>query len=197
MKKIDMNKQKKSNAIYKAAIKVFAKKGFHKAKITEIAELADVADGTIYTYYKDKNDLFISVFSTLIEEKLKIITREIMSEETAIARLHKFFNLQLDMLVSDKTYSRMLIQEMKQNPLFYTKFPDFKPVSIYINFLKDLIKQAIDEGSIRKINPHTAAIMIFGSIDFALTEWLLNKNVSDMETLKSEILDIMHNGFKN
>jgi len=196
IKKKERNKRKKLEAIYSAAIKVFAKKGFYNSKIKDIASKANIADGTIYLYFNNKDDLFIKVFTKMIDEKLAYIDTKVKNELTSIAKLHKFFELKLELIKSDKAYAKFFIQEMRQNSLFYSKFPDFKPVSIFIEYLEKIIIDCIDEGSIREINPHTTAIVIFGSVEFAMTDYILNKQEFDIDQFKNEIIDLLHNGFK-
>ena len=196
LSKNELNKQKKLKSIYSAAVKIFSKNGYYNSKISQIAEQANVADGTIYLYFKNKDDLFIKVFTNLIESKLKYINKELSKEVNSLNKLHRFFELKLELIKKDKAYTKFFIQEMRQNSLFYTKFPDFKPVSMFVNYLETLIEDCILEGSIRKVNPHIAAIVIFGSVEFAITDFVLNKIEFDIQKFKNEMIDILHNGFK-
>ena len=194
--KVLVNKAKKNEAIHKAAIQLFSKYGFQKTKLNEVAHLAGVADGTVYLYYKDKEDLFIRVFSQMVEEKLDKIKKKLEKEVKAIDKLHQFFNLQMNIFTSDKAYVKFFVLEFRQSSAFYRKYPEFQPLKSYTDFLTELLTQCIEEGSVRKVNPKTAAYMIFGCIEFVLTEWTIHGQEVNLEDLKEQILDILHNGFK-
>lgn len=82
IKKVDQNKAKKKKAIFESAIENFAKNGFHNTSMSDIAKSAGVADGTLYLYYKNKDDLMIKVFNEMVDEKLELIQEAIKDEKT-------------------------------------------------------------------------------------------------------------------
>ncbi|HPI74221.1 MAG TPA: TetR/AcrR family transcriptional regulator, partial [bacterium] len=99
----------KRERILKAAIKVFARDGFFLAKVEEIAKVADVATGTIYLYFENKDDLMISIFE---EEMLPIIEhmrQELTAHESATDKLIVFINQHLN-LIQDHPDMAQLMQ---------------------------------------------------------------------------------------
>src|SRR5512134_1935989 len=77
----------KRQRILQAAVKVFARKGYHGAKVAEIARRANVADGTIYLYFRNKEDILVSLFDEVMLEHLARGREELRAISGAPARL--------------------------------------------------------------------------------------------------------------
>lgn len=191
------NKSNKRKAIFRAAIENFARNGFYETKMSEIAKEAKVADGTIYLYYKNKDELFIKVFEEMIDDKLNAIKAVVDLESNALTKLHKFFSLHIELFTDSPSYTKFFVQEIRQSPDFYTRYPEFKPIKNYLQYLEELIQEAIQQGLVRPLNVHLVARMIYGSIDFLLTEWALNNDNFSLETVHEIVIDLLHNGMKS
>ncbi len=189
-------KAKNRKAIVKAAIEIFAQKGFHNAKITDIAKSANLADGTIYLYFENKDDLLIQSFLESVEDKLLQIQTKIELEKTAIEKLYKFLDYHIEVFTTNPYVVKFIVKELRQSPEFYEKYPSFAPLKNYLKFLKDICLEAMEEGSIRKVNPDSLSRLIFGTIDFVLMEWSLGNEEISLKDTTREIIDILHNGLK-
>ncbi|MDP8268905.1 MAG: TetR/AcrR family transcriptional regulator [Candidatus Tenebribacter davisii] len=186
----------KREAIIKAAIEVFSYKGFHKAKISHIAKLADVADGTMYLYFKNKEHLLVSAFDELTENILIDMKSTISLEKTALDRLSKFIDLHVDIFTEKPEIARFLAIELRQSPDFYESYPAYNPLKEYISFIEILIIDAIEEKSIRAIDPKALTLIIFGTIDFLLTEWSTKNQSFLLQEMKDKIVDIIRWGIR-
>src|SRR5262245_6867838 len=92
----------KRGRILDAAIKVFAAEGFYNAKVSQIAQLAGVADGTIYLYFKSKDDLLINLFEDRMEQVNANLREAIATESTAVARLRRIVKLHLELVEQNR-----------------------------------------------------------------------------------------------
>src|SRR4029077_18593957 len=88
----------KRQRILQAAVKVFARKGYHGAKVSEIARRADVADGTIYLYFRNKEDILVSLFDEVMAEQLESKRHEVIDLVGAPARLLRIAEQHLELL---------------------------------------------------------------------------------------------------
>lgn len=91
---------------------------------------------------------------------------------------------------------RFFVQEVRQSPEFYDRFPDFHPINKYLSLLEDLIKECVDKGYMKQIDPVLAAKILYGSIDFILSEWSLRKDNLPLKNIYKNVIDIFHNGMK-
>lgn len=190
---------KKSNrrkAIILAAIKVFAQKGFHVTKISDIAKVANVADGTIYLYFENKDDLLIKCFEEMITDLLNRAQARLLLVEDKVERIVKFLDMHIEFCENNPHAAKLLIIELRQSPEFYKKYPQFWPVSNYLGYLNNLCKEAMESNRIRKIDPELLTTIIFGSLDFSMTTWLLSKNKIDLNKIKEGISDIIYKGLE-
>ncbi|MDD3501214.1 MAG: TetR/AcrR family transcriptional regulator [Candidatus Cloacimonadales bacterium] len=196
IKKVDQNKAKKKKAIFESAIENFAKNGFHNTSMSDIAKSAGVADGTLYLYYKNKDDLMIKVFNEMVDEKLELIQEAIKDEKNPLEKLYKVFEYHIELFTNNPDYVRFFVQEVRQSPEFYDRFPDFHPINKYLSLLEDLIKECVDKGYMKQIDPVLAAKILYGSIDFILSEWSLRKDNLPLKNIYKNVIDIFHNGMK-
>lgn len=196
-KKVLLKKQQmKRKAIIDAAIEIFSLNGFHKAKVSQIAKLANVADGTIYIYFNNKENLLVSAFDELMEDILDEMKRGISFEKTALDRFTKFIDLHVDIFTKQPAIARFLAIELRQSPDFYELYPSYNPLKEYISFIEDLIVDAIQEKSIKDVDPKALTVIIFGTIDFLLTEWSTKNQSFSLETMKDKIVDIIRWGIR-
>lgn len=192
--KVKEKKLHKRTAIIEAAIETFAKKGFHKTKISDIARAADVADGTVYLYFDNKDDLLIKSFDELISGKLDELKKMVEGEETFLARLTMFFDYHVRLFTEKPYIARFMAIELRQSTEFYEKFPDYQPIKRYLNYLQELIDEAKKEGSIRDVDTLGLSYLMFGTMDFVLTEWSTRAQSFDLLEIKDKIVDIVRYG---
>ncbi|MCK5050624.1 MAG: TetR/AcrR family transcriptional regulator [Candidatus Cloacimonetes bacterium] len=186
----------KRKAIIEAAINVFSHKGFHKAKISNISKLANVADGTIYLYFNNKENLLVSAFDELIESILVEMKDKISNEKSALDRLTKFFDLHVDVFTEQPAVVRFLAIELRQSPDFYELYPSYNPLKEYISFIEKLIIDSIKEKSIRAVDSRALTLIIFGTMDFLLTEWSTKNQPFSLVEMKEKIVDIIRWGIR-
>jgi TetR/AcrR family transcriptional regulator, fatty acid metabolism regulator protein len=186
----------KRQAIIEAAINVFARKGYLKAKISEVAEKANVADGTVYLYFKNKDDLLIHAMREMMEDKLSKIRRKIAKEKTAWDKLFKFAELHIELYTKNPEVARFMVVEIRQSQEFYKKYPTFAPLNEYVDYVQALVNDAITEGSIRKIDSKTLALMIIGTMDFVLTQWVLGIEDISLQDVTNNFIEIVHSGLR-
>src|SRR4051794_21007190 len=163
----------KRERIHDAAVKIFAEKGFYNAKVSEIARVAGVADGTIYLYFKSKDDLLISIFEDRMEEVNANARAAIAGEGTALDKLGRLVRMHLQLVESEPLLAEVLTVELRQSTKFLKEYRQSK----FGEFLK-LVAQPIEEGQrdgqIRAdLEAHLVARALFGAIDELALAWLL------------------------
>ncbi len=186
----------KRQRILDAAIRVFAHKGYTMAKIAEIAQIARVATGTVYIYFESKDDLLLHCMREVITSKLESIRAAGDPAEPAMERLYHFFIRHVEMFWNEPYLARFLVVEVRQNEEFYQRNPEFNPMNAYLEFVQELAREAIDEGSITLIDPVAFSYLIIGAMDMILTQWLSGNNEKDMMSIIDDIRNILQYGVK-
>jgi TetR/AcrR family fatty acid metabolism transcriptional regulator len=186
----------KRERILKAAIKVFAREGFFAAKVEDIAKVADVATGTIYLYFENKDDLMISIFE---EEMVPIIDNMRTQLETissATQKLRTFINLHLGLVQDHPDMAQLMQVELRQSSRFLhgyegTRFKEYLSIIAEILRLGQAQKEFRDD-----INPSIFKQVLFGAVDQIATNWTLSKSkrinlTQSAEQISTIILDGM------
>jgi TetR/AcrR family fatty acid metabolism transcriptional regulator len=193
-KKLSLKQIRKRQALLESAIKVFSEKGFHSSRVSEIAKDAGVADGTTYLYFKNKDDLLIKAVEDLFERKLVEMEERVSKEKTGRDKLLKFAEEHISIFTEDPKVVRFLGVELRQSKEFYKKYPDFKPLRHYLSYLQEICEEAIAEGSIRDIDSKALSYIVYGTVNFVITEWAVQDQVFSLEEIKNYIEDILRFG---
>jgi len=164
----------KRRRILDAAVRTFGRRGFHEARIAEIASAAKVAEGTVYLYFRNKEDLLGVIFDESMDDVLEKARRVRHSKDPAAARLAGLVDLHLTFLASDRDLASVFQIELRRSARLVERFSRSKLVE-YFRLLGDVLRDGIASGEFRKdLDPRLAVRILFGAADEILSEWLLS-----------------------
>jgi TetR/AcrR family fatty acid metabolism transcriptional regulator len=170
-----MNLKDKSLRIMEAATRVFAKKGFYNATISDVAKVAEVAEGTIYLYFKNKDDLLISIFEHSMDLFIQEVNRELEGVEDPKEKLRRFLSLHLKLVQKNPDLAQVLQIELRQSSKFMKEYEGGK-FSDYLNVVRSILEDGQEKGIFRKdLEPRILRRAIFGAVDELALEWLVMK----------------------
>jgi TetR/AcrR family fatty acid metabolism transcriptional regulator len=182
--------------ILEAAIKVFAERGFHSATVAEIARAAGVADGTIYLYFKGKDDLLLRLFDEKMTEILAESRSELAKERTAPARLARFIELHLELVERNPDLASVMIVELRQSAHFI-KAADRAKLAAYVDLIAEVVKDGQDKGELTAgISPATVKRAIFGALDELALGWLVSGRRTSLKKTAAEVAEWFVRGLK-
>lgn len=177
--------------ILKAAVKVFAKKGFHETKVAEIARSAGVADGTIYLYFKNKEDLLISVFEENIEQLNTELRQDLGGLPDSPSKIRHIFRCQLGVIRAQRDLAEVLSVTLRQSNRFLRQFaaPKF---SDYLGIIAEVVEEGQKKGELRAdVSPRVVARALFGALDGLLLTWALGRSpAARLERAAVQVADI-------
>jgi TetR/AcrR family fatty acid metabolism transcriptional regulator len=169
------SRREKRERILRAAVAIFSRKGFFNSKVSEIARAASVADGTIYLYFKNKEDLLISLFEEKMGEIVSDVQRRTSAGVNATEKLRIFIENHMDLLEREAGLVEVLQVELRQS----TKFlKDYTPVKFfeYLDVIRDILDEGKREGSFRPdMNVSVARRAIFGAMDELSLTYILSR----------------------
>ncbi|MFT4704125.1 MAG: TetR/AcrR family fatty acid metabolism transcriptional regulator [Bradymonadia bacterium] len=167
----------KRERILQAALTVFAKRGFYTAKVSEVAREAGVADGTIYLYFKNKDDLLIQLFEDRMDFLIQRLNEELVKHGgTVVARIRRLILLHLQIASIAPELAEFITVELRQSSKFVREYDNPK-FSEYLKVLRDLVEEGQRDGSIRQdLDSRLVVRTLFGALDeLLLTATLLSK----------------------
>jgi len=165
----------KRDRILRAAIKVFAKNGFYATRVSEIAKAAGVADGTIYLYFKNKDDVLISIFEDGIQRLLAILREVATSDDPVEQRITRIIELQLGLLEDQRDLAEVITVNLRQSSRLLKQYatPLFME---YIEVLAGVVNEGQKQGVFRSdLNSRVVARALFGALDGILLTWALGE----------------------
>src|SRR5687768_4280551 len=163
--------------ILSAAERVFARRGFFAARVSEIAKDAGVADGTIYLYFKSKDDLLISLFESRMRQ-VNDVLRAAIAAAAPRDQLRAFIRAYLRLVHDEPAAAEVLTIELRQSSKFMKEYenPQFAD---FLRMLGGLIADGQQRGELDAAIPsHVVARMIFGMLDELSLAWVLARQPS-------------------
>ncbi len=190
-----MKSADKHAKIIRAATKVFAKKGFFNARISDIAKVAKVADGTIYLYFNNKFDILVSVFEEEIGRMIDQVTVLLESETDPRKMLEIFITRHLMEMKKNKNLAEVIQIELRQTNKLIRDYRNNK-YTLYVDILSSIIKKGQAEKVFRQdILPGIAKRAIFGALDEIARIWNISIDTTyPVEETAKQVVDIFHLG---
>jgi TetR/AcrR family fatty acid metabolism transcriptional regulator len=174
------NREQKRQRILRAAIDVFASKGYFAARMTDVAEAAQVADGTLYLYFEGKEHLLMSIFDSVLGRFIERLDEEIEKVDDPTEKLSIMIRLHLETLGRDHALAHVLQIETRHSRRFMSLFTRGK-LGEYLNRVRDIIIEGQESGVFRgDISPGLATNLVFGAVDEIVTSWLLAERPGDL-----------------
>jgi TetR/AcrR family fatty acid metabolism transcriptional regulator len=184
----------KYNQIIDAAVIVIAQNGYYQAQVSKIAKQAGVADGTIYLYFKNKEDILISLFHEKMGYFVEQIEEEIKGKTTASEKLHVLIQKHFQNLSEDVNLAIVTQLELRQsNKELRLRINDV--LRGYLNLIDQIIIEGKENGEfLPDLNNLLARQMIFGTIDETVTTWVMNEQKYSLPDLAPDVHRLLIGG---
>lgn len=184
----------KREAILRAAIKVFARNGYFNSKVSDIAGEAGIADGTVYLYFKSKEEVLHSVFDRAMEEFISEGKKEIAEIEDVVEKLRKIARLHLQKLSADRDLAIVFQVELRGSTKFMEEF-SASGFAKYLDIIRQTIVEGQKQGVFRKdLNATICSKIFYGALDEMVTNWILSKKDYALEPMADTVLEIFFGG---
>lgn len=184
----------KREAILRAGIQVFAESGYFNAKVAQIARAAGVADGTVYLYFKSKEEILRSIFERGVGEAIAEGRQEIAAIPDPREKLRRIARLHLERLGADRDLAVVFQVELRGTTKFMEEF-SAAGFAEYLLLIRETFAEGQRAGVFRQgLNPKVVAKVFFGALDEMATNWILSKRRYKLAPLADEVLDIFLNG---
>ena len=184
----------KRELILRAATKVFARNGYFNSKVADIARAADVADGTVYLYFKSKEEILHSIFDQNMADAIESGRELIKNASDPRDQLRRIAQLHLERLGADRDLAVVFQVELRGSTKFMEEF-SAAGFAEYLNMLCRIFQQGQRSGVFRKeLNPKIAAKMLFGALDEMATNWIISKRHYKLEPMADLVMDVFLNG---
>ncbi|MDM5299012.1 TetR/AcrR family transcriptional regulator [Bacillus pumilus] len=187
-------KRPKYMQIIDAAVVVIAENGYHQSQVSKIAKQAGVADGTIYLYFKNKEDILISLFEEKMGQFIARMETDIQQKSTAKEKLLLLIQEHFRLLSQDHHLALVTQLELRQsNHELRQKINEV--LKGYLNMLDTILTEGKTTGEFKQdLDVRLARQMVFGTIDETATTWVMNDQKYDLSSLAEKVHDLLLNG---
>jgi TetR/AcrR family fatty acid metabolism transcriptional regulator len=189
-----IGKNHKYHQILEAAVKVFARQGFHQSTVAQIAKEAGVADGTIYLYFKNKDDILVQFFSFRAKQVFESFREEVDRAETSSDKLRNLVRRHLAEFQRDRDGAVVYQVETHQNSRLAEA--QIKEMSkMYRDLISEIIEQGQQEGTIRKdLYVGLVKRFIIGAVDEVINTWLHSNGEYDLVSMADPLVELFMKG---
>jgi TetR/AcrR family fatty acid metabolism transcriptional regulator len=184
----------KREAILRAATRVFARNGYFNSKVADIARVAGVADGTVYLYFKSKEEILHSIFDRNTTEAIAEVRRQLDEIADPREKLRRIAALHLERLGADRDLAIVFQVELRGSTKFMEEF-SAAGLAEYLRLIREAFEQGQRASVFRaELNAKVVAKVLFGALDEMATNWILSKRRYKLAPMAEQVLDIFLNG---
>ena len=195
MSKINKNnKNNKYHLILEAAVKVFARQGFYQSTVAQIAKEAGVADGTIYLYFKNKDDILVQFFCYRTKQVFERFRAEVKTADNSLDKLRNLIRRHLTEFQRDRNMAVVYQVETHQSSrLAESQIRDMS--AMYQDLVSEIVELGQQEGSIRKdLYVGLVKRFILGAVDEVINTWLHSEKEYDLVSMADPLVDLFISG---
>src|SRR5438093_6956093 len=180
--------------ILRAATRVFARNGYFNSKVADIARAAEVADGTVYLYFKSKDEILHSIFDQNMAEAIAAGRQLISNLNDPREKLRRIAKLHLERLGADRDLAVVFQVELRGS----TKFMEEFSAAGFAEYL-DLLRKILEEGQRSRVfrkdlNAKVVSKILFGALDEMATNWIISHRNYQLEPMADVVMDVFLNG---
>ncbi len=188
-------KEKRRKQILKVAAEIFGKRGYWKTDMESIAKKANIAKGTIYLYFKNKEDLFLSIVDSGLNALSERMKEELSGIKDFLKKLKRSIQIYLEFFEKNFVYFNIIIQEnpglgVKVGEKFWKKFFEkFRKI-------EEDFRKGISSGIIKSLSPKDAIFSLIGILHGIIHQWILSGRRYSLKRKANIVFEIFVNGIR-
>jgi TetR/AcrR family fatty acid metabolism transcriptional regulator len=165
----------KPQQIIEAAVRVFARKGYFNSRVSDIAREAGIAAGTIYLYFKTKEDILTTLFREKMAEFVAKLWKAMADQPDPVSKVRRLVYLHFDLLERNPELAEVVQIELRQGQKFF-RGASSQEIASYFALIGSVLEEGVVAGRFRANLPvKVATKMLFGAMDQMATSWVLGK----------------------
>ena len=190
-----VDKDAKKIEIIHAAVKVFSEKGMVKAKMADIALEAGIGKGTIYEYFRSKEEVFASGFQMFFQGMENQIESALSSTTDPVEQLKLLINLSFKSFLQHGSDLAMIMMDFWAEGIRNKDEKILNSIDlrqIYHEFrimIQSIINNGIEQGVFRQVDTHNVAALLIGALDGIMLQWIMDHKVIDLEKITDSVID--------
>ena len=184
----------KPQQIVEAAVRVFARKGYYNSRVSDIAREAGIAAGTIYLYFRTKDDILVTLFRDKMADFVDTVRKAIAVEPDAASKVRRLVSLHFRILEDNPDLAEVVQVELRQGQKFF-RGASSQEIGAYFALIGSVLEEGVAEGRFRSGLPvKVATKMLFGAMDQVATSWVLGRRSYQLVGTAGAVAEIFLQG---
>jgi TetR/AcrR family fatty acid metabolism transcriptional regulator len=189
-----MRDSDKHGQIIDAAVRVFARNGYYNSRVSDIAREAGIASGTIYLYFRTKDEILVTMFREKMAAWVGHVREQIREEVDVVAKVRRLVALHFGVLERDPALAEVVQIELRQGQKFF-RGASAHEISAYFELIASVLEEGQAAGVFRRdVAVKTAVKVLFGAMDQMATSWVLGKRKYRLSDAADEVANIFLRG---
>jgi len=189
-----MRESDKHQQIVDAAVRVFARNGYYNSRVSDIAREAGIASGTIYLYFRTKDEILVTLFREKMAAWVDYVREQIRGEADVVAKVRRLVALHFGVLERDPALAEVVQVELRQGHKFF-RGASAHEISAYFELIASVLEEGQAAGVFRRdVAVKTAVKVLFGAMDQMATSWVLGKRKYRLSDAADEVANIFLRG---
>jgi TetR/AcrR family fatty acid metabolism transcriptional regulator len=189
-----MRESDKHQQIIDAAVRVFARNGYYNSRVSDIAREAGIASGTIYLYFRTKDEILVTLFREKMAAWVNYVREQIRGEADVVAKVRRLVALHFGVLERDPALAEVVQVELRQGHKFF-RGASAHEISAYFELIASVLEEGQAAGVFRRdVAVKTAVKVLFGAMDQMATSWVLGKRKYRLSDAADEVANIFLRG---
>ncbi len=175
-------------------MKVFACQGFYQSTVAQIAKEAGVADGTIYLYFKNKDDILVQFFSYKTRQVFDRFRAEVNKADNSLDKLRNLIRRHLTEFQRDRDMA--ILYQVGTHQIDRLAEEQIREMSkLYKDLISEIVEVGQQEGSIRKdLYVGLVKRFILGGVDEVINTWLHSERDYDLVSMADPLVELFVRG---
>ncbi len=197
-----VDKGQKKIEIISAAMKVFARNGVAKSKMIEIAREAQIGKGTIYEYFRSKDEIFLEAFRLMMTNTEARILPLLHSNIDPFIKLKNLLDIFTDFFMNEHLDFAEIMMEFWAEGIRHSNKDILNKIHLndiykeYRAMVQTILNDGIQRGQFRKVDTFSVASSIVGMLDGLFLQWIMDRGVFDLKNTVNQLMDVLLNGIK-
>lgn len=190
-----VDRDAKKLQILQAAIDVFAQHGVDSARMADVAAAAGVGKGTLYEYFRSKDEIFVAAFELFQDHLDGAIGRQLIGCLTPEDKLRGMVTASFELFQSEASFVQIMLGFWAEGIRSKHEMVDLKPMyAKYRAYIGSFIEEGVQSGAFRAVDPPTQASLIIGALDGIALQWFVDRDAIALDRAAAEFCETVLRG---
>jgi len=197
-----IDKEAKKAEILQAAMQVFSRKGVAKTRMADIAVAAGIGKGTIYEYFRSKEEIFAAAFQQVNQRAANLIGQSLQTTDDPVEQLRLLIDVSRQTFIEESADFAGIMMDFWAEGIRNKDEKILGTINLeqiyteYRSLISGILNDGIQKGVFRPVDTASLAAIIIAALDGVMLQWIMTPELIDMKKITDVLIDGLMNGIK-